>query len=72
VSDRPLRDERRLRIAGAAITTGIVVEIASLQYVHPKAFLAFAFASGALIALGSALALWTIVLSPTRDKGARP
>jgi hypothetical protein len=49
----------RLRVSGALITTGVVVEAVSLRWSHPTAFFLFALVSGACFALGMLLFLWT-------------
>ncbi|HKX33676.1 MAG TPA: hypothetical protein VJ302_38710 [Blastocatellia bacterium] len=53
--------ERRLRIAGAMIIGGLLVELFSLRWTHPTAFLVFMIFGGALIGAGILLYLYSLV-----------
>jgi len=57
--------ERRLRLSAALIISGLAVELVTLFWSHPTAFLLFLFAGGLLIGLGVlvyllALLKWTV------------
>lgn len=51
---------RRMRRAGALVTLGLVVEIASSYWAHPTAFLFFAFGGALAVAAGIYTYLWAI------------
>ncbi|MEM9556901.1 MAG: hypothetical protein AAGC60_21760 [Acidobacteriota bacterium] len=51
----------RLRLSAVLIVIGLAVEIATLAWAHPTAFLAFAGIGGLLVAAGVALYLWTVL-----------
>ena len=53
--------ERRLRIAGTMIIGGLLVELFSLRWTHPTAFLVFMIFGGALIGAGILLYLYSLV-----------
>lgn len=55
------RRVRRLRLAGVLVVLGLIVEVVSLRWAHPTAFLVFALGSGVSIALGGALFLSSLV-----------
>jgi hypothetical protein len=44
--------EARLRVSAALVMTGLVVEIASLTWRHPTAFIVFVAGGGLLMAAG--------------------
>lgn len=46
------RIERRLQISGALIASGLLVELISLIWSHPTAFLFFLLLGGSLMAVG--------------------
>jgi hypothetical protein len=50
ISERAL--ERRLRVAAALVMGGLVVELGSLFWRHPTAFICFFVAGGLLFAAG--------------------
>jgi hypothetical protein len=56
--------EARLRVSAASVMLGLVVEIASLTWRHPTAFIVFVVVGGALMAAGMALFLYSIVSQP--------
>ena len=56
--------ERRLRISGILLALGLVVELGTLRWSHPTAFLAFLFVSGSLMAIGVLLYLYALVSNP--------
>lgn len=53
--------ERRLRIAGILILVGLSVELLTLRWSHPTAFLFFLLLGGTLMVLGILLYLLTLV-----------
>jgi hypothetical protein len=53
--------ERRLKLAGSLIIGGLLVELITLRWSHPTAFLFFAGLGGTLLALGIMLYLWSLV-----------
>jgi hypothetical protein len=61
--------QRLLRISGALIVLGLIVEIVSLLWFHPLAFVLFAFVGVALIGLGIVvyLASLVFVVSPQAE-----
>jgi len=44
--------EKRLRIAAALVSAGLLVELITLFWAHPTAFLVFLILGGSLIVLG--------------------
>jgi hypothetical protein len=53
--------ERCLRIAGVFVLLGLVVEVVALRWVHPAAFLVFAFIGIPIASLGIAIYLYSLV-----------
>src|SRR5215813_2898745 len=53
--------EGRIRVAGTLIIAGLVVELVTLRWSHPTAFLVFLSLGGALMALGIAVYLSSLV-----------
>ena len=60
-----LRLYRRLRISGALIIAGLLVELLSLVRIHPLAFLTFMFVGGGFLIAGIALYLYSIMDAPS-------
>ncbi len=60
----------KLRIAGALIILGLMVQALSLLWNHPLSFIAFVTIGGLLMAVGIVLYLLTLVNIPsaTQDK----
>jgi hypothetical protein len=52
-----------IRIASALVILGAVVELVSLRWVHPLAFVLFAFVAVTLIALGILIYLASLVFA---------
>ena len=52
---------RSLRFSGILLILGLVVELTSLVWERPLAFLLFAFVGGALVALGVVVYLYSLV-----------
>jgi hypothetical protein len=63
--------QRLLRTSGALTVFGLLVEIVSLLWFHPLAFVLFAFCGVALIGLGIVvyLASLVFVVSPPAERG---
>ncbi|HTG13908.1 MAG TPA: hypothetical protein VK747_01430 [Blastocatellia bacterium] len=53
--------ERRLRIAGTLIVLGLLIELGSLLWSHPLAFILFIVAGGLLMAAGIIVYLYSLV-----------
>jgi hypothetical protein len=53
--------ERRLRAAGVFVLVGLLVEVAALRWVHPAAFLVFAFIGIPIASLGTLIYLYSLV-----------
>jgi hypothetical protein len=53
--------EKWLRIAGVFVLVGLLVEVAALRWVHPAAFLVFAFIAIPIAGLGIAIYLYSLV-----------
>jgi hypothetical protein len=53
--------ERRLRIAGVFVLLGLVVEVVAMRWVHPAAFLVFAFVGIPIASLGVVIYLYSLV-----------
>jgi hypothetical protein len=53
--------ERRLRIAGTLVLLGLLVELVSLLWSHPLAFIVFVVGGGLLIAAGILVYLYSVV-----------
>lgn len=61
------RLEKRLRVAGSLILAGLLVELVTLKWSHPTAFLFFLLLGGSLMAIGMLFYLYSIV--SRRDLG---
>jgi uncharacterized membrane protein YccC len=57
------RLEQRLRIAGTLVLIGLLVELVTLYWAHPTAFLFFLLLGGSLMFLGMVLYLYSLVAS---------
>lgn len=57
------RLEKRLRIAGLLVMIGLLVELVTLYWAHPTAFLFFLLLGGSLMFLGIVLYLYSLVIS---------
>jgi hypothetical protein len=56
-----MKIERRIRLAGTLLIAGLLVEFVTLRWWRPTAFLFFLLLGGALMALGIAIYLFSIV-----------
>jgi hypothetical protein len=61
--------ERRLQLSGILVILGLIVELLSLFWVHPLAFLGFTIIGGALLLAGFAVYLVSLVRSPGPEEG---
>jgi len=67
------RRRRRLSLAAWMIAAGLVIELVSLIWSHPTAFLLFLAPGAVLVAVGVAAFLWEIATNPApveRDEPA--
>jgi len=62
--------QRLLRISSALVILGLLVEIASLLWFHPLAFVLFVFVSASLIALGILVYLVSLVFVAAPPAGS--
>jgi hypothetical protein len=53
--------ERRLRLAGSLIIVGLLIELITLYWSHPTAFLFFLLPGGILIGTGILFYLYSLV-----------
>lgn len=53
--------KRRLRLAGSFVILGLLVEVVALRWIHPAAFLVFAFIGIPLASVGMAIYLYLLV-----------
>jgi hypothetical protein len=63
--------QQRLRIAGILVLIGLLVEAAALRWVHPAAFLVFAFIGIPIVGLGIVIYLYSVVSLRSLDDGKR-
>jgi len=56
-----LKIEKRIRTAGMPLIAGLLVELVTLRWSHPTAFLFFLLLGGALMALGIAVYHFSLV-----------
>jgi hypothetical protein len=57
----PVWLEKRIRLAGLLLIAGLLVELVTLGWSHPAAFLFFMFFGGSLMGLGIAVYLISLV-----------
>jgi len=58
---QPTKIERRIRMAGILLIAGLLVELVTLRWSHPTAFLFFLLLGGLLMALGIGVYLLSLV-----------
>ena len=63
---QPTKIERRIRLAGILLIAGLLVELVTLRWSHPTAFLFFLLLGGALMALG--IGVYLLSLVPAENK----
>jgi hypothetical protein len=61
MNTQPTKIERQIRMAGILLIAGLVVELVTLRWSHPTAFLFFLLLGGALMALGICVYLLSLV-----------
>ena len=61
MNTQPTKIERRIRLAGILLIAGLLVELVTLRWSHPTAFLFFLLLGGALMALGICVYLFSLV-----------
>ena len=61
MNTRLTKIERRIRLAGTLLIAGLLVEIVTLRWSHPTAFLFFLLLGGLLMALGIGVYLFSLV-----------
>jgi hypothetical protein len=63
MNSQPTKIERRIRVAGGLLIMGLLVELITLRWAHPTAFLFFLALGGSLMALGIGVYLFTLTSS---------
>jgi len=66
MNKQPTKIERRIRLAGALLIAGLLIEIVTLRWSHPTAFLFFLLLGGSLMALGIGVYLLSLVSSESK------
>jgi hypothetical protein len=61
MTPEPVWLEKRIRLAGLLMIAGLLVELVTLHWSHPAAFLFFMFFGGSLMALGIVIYLLSLV-----------
>jgi len=61
MNTHPTKIERRIRLAGILLIAGLLVELVTLRWSHPTAFLFFLLLGGLLMALGIGVYLLSLV-----------
>lgn len=60
---------RRLRIAGLLVSLGLIIEVITMFWSHPTAFLAFLLAGASCVAAGVLLYLFAIASHSSSSQG---
>jgi hypothetical protein len=66
-----MRIERKIRIAGVLLLIGLLVELVTLRWSHPTAFLFFLLLGGGLIVLGISIYLLSVVSTEDRSSAVK-
>ncbi len=61
------RIEKRIRLAGLLVIAGLLVELVTMNWSHPTAFLFFLLLGGLLMASGIVVYLLTLVSAENRS-----
>jgi uncharacterized membrane protein YczE len=61
MNTQPPKIEKRIRVAGILLIAGLLVELVTLRWSHPTAFLFFLLLGGVLMALGIGVYLLSLV-----------
>jgi hypothetical protein len=69
---QPTKIEKRIRVAGILLIAGLVVELVTLRWSHPTAFLFFLFLGGTMIVLGIVIYLFSLVSAESKPSLERP
>lgn len=56
---------RRLRLSGLLVSLGLIIEVVTMLWSHPTAFLVFLLLGATLVAAGVLFYLFSIVSSPS-------
>jgi hypothetical protein len=64
-------EQRLLQVSSALVILGLIVEIISLVWIHPLAFVLFAFVGASLIGLGILVYLASLVFGVIPPAGNR-
>lgn len=60
---------RRLRLSGLLVSLGLIIEVITMLWSHPTAFLAFLLLGGSCVAAGVLLYLFAILSSSSPPQG---
>src|SRR5215510_2094889 len=63
MNTQPTKIERRIRLAGILLIAGLLVELVTLHWSHPTAFLFFLLLGGTMMAFGIVIYLFSLVSS---------
>jgi hypothetical protein len=63
---QPTKIEKRIRMAGILLIAGLLVELVTLRWSHPTAFLFFLLLGGAMMALGIFIYLFSLVSAESK------
>jgi uncharacterized membrane protein YczE len=66
MKSEPTKIEKRIRVAGILLIAGLLVELVTLRWSHPTAFLFFLLLGGVLMALGIGVYLLSLVSSANK------
>jgi hypothetical protein len=61
MSEPLTRIERRIRFSGILVIAGLLIELVTLHWAHPTAFIFFLIFGGGLVALGIGVYLISLV-----------
>lgn len=67
MTTRLSKTEKRIRLASALLLAGLLVELVSLRWSHPTAFLFFLLLGGSAMAAGIVIYLLSLVSSESRS-----
>jgi hypothetical protein len=66
MKSQPTKIEKRIRLAGILLIAGLLVELVTLRWSHPAAFLFFLLLGGTLMALGIIVYLFSLVSAESK------
>ncbi|MGH9855094.1 MAG: hypothetical protein ACREBD_35125 [Blastocatellia bacterium] len=66
MTSQPTKIEKRIRLAGILLIAGLLVELVTLRWSHPTAFLFFLLLGGTLMALGIIVYLFSLVSAESK------